>query len=411
MRVSPIKRNFGAFCVAGAALMPTHALGQTTIAPLLAADDPEYKIDPLSAGPINLQPRVIVTANYDDNVIASPDGAEVEDLEFIVRPELEASIGDTNMRFTLAGFGEFSRFSDFTTEDSDIYGVSGDFSYSPSLGDRLNMNAGYARLKENRGDPEARDLAIVGPRLVDDTFANISYRREGGRLLLGVEAAFSDLDAVSPLDDDRDFKTYSGRATVGYRVSGPIYATLTGFASVRDFRLEGTPILPDRDATTYGGQIGLSFIDSERLRGRARVGAFRFDPNDPGIEARTGFSVDASIAYLPTRRSALILEAFRGDVATFRRGAQARTDTRLALTGQFELRHNLYARTGLRWIQSRFIGSGIEEKIYGSNLGLEYLASRNVSLIAEANASERVSDDRTQEFDRLRASLSVRIRF
>ncbi len=354
---------------------------------------------------------MIATANYDDNVIASTDGTEVEDLEFIVRPELEASIGDTNMRFTLAGFGEFSRFADFTSEDSDIYGVSGDFSYSPSLGDRLNMNAGFARLKENRGDPEARDLAIVGPRLVDDTFANISYRREGGRLLLSVEAAFSDLDAVSPLDDDRDFKTYSGRATVGYRVSGPIYATLTGFASKRDFRLEGTPILPDRDATTYGGQVGLTFIDSERLRGRARVGAFRFDPNDPRIEARTGFSVDASIAYLPTRRTALILEAFRGDVATFRRGAQARTDTRMSLTGQFELRHNLYARTGLRWIQSRFIGSGIEEKIYGSNLGLEFVASRHLSLIAEANASQRVSDDPTQEFDRLRASLTVRFRF
>jgi hypothetical protein len=387
------------------------ASAQTVLAPLVAGDDPEYEIDPIPVGPVRLSPSLVVTSVYDDNVIASPDGTEIDDVEFIARPELVARVGDNNIRFELAGFGEFSRFADFTNEDSDIYGASGAFSYSPRAGNRLDVDAGYARLKENRGDPEARDLAGPGPRLIDSTFANAAYRNRGGRLLLNLTAAYNDLDAVSPIDDDRDFETFSGRATVGYRISGPVYATVTGFASVRDFRLEGTLTDPDRDATTYGGQLGVTIVESERLSGRVRLGAFRFDPEDPTLDARTGFSVDASLVLRPTRRSAVVFEAFRGDVATFLQGALARTDTRASLIGQFEMRHNLYARSGVRWVRSRFVGSGIEEDIIGGNLAVEFLANRRLSFIAQLDANNRSSDDSSQEFDRFRAGVTARIRF
>ncbi|MGB3808025.1 MAG: outer membrane beta-barrel protein [Erythrobacter sp.] len=411
MRVPSRLRTTGLICAIGAVIAPGPVFGQTTIAPIVAGDDPEYEIDPIPIGPVRVSPRIIANLNFDDNVLASPEGTEIEDVEFIVRPELEARYGDNNVRFELAGFGEFSRFADFTSENSDTYGVTGAFSYSPQGGSRFDVDAGYARLKENRSDPEARDLAGPGPRLIDSTFANARYRNQGGRILLNLQATFNDLDAIAPFDDERDFKTYAGRATVGYRVSGPIYATVTGFANVRDFRLEGTPIDPDRDATTYGGQIGVTVIASGRIRGRARIGAFRFEPDDPRLEARTGFSVDTSIIYQPTRRSAVILEAFRGDVATFRRGAEARTDTSVALVGQFEIRHNLFARANVRWIENRFVGGGITEDTFGSGLALEFIANRRLSLIGQVSAAQRTSDDPTQEFDKFQAAVTARIRF
>ncbi|MDJ0978689.1 MAG: outer membrane beta-barrel protein [Erythrobacter sp.] len=412
MRIIKVRPHIGAALAFGAlACSPTGALAQTSIAPLVAGEDPEYEPDPLTVGPFRLSPQIVATTVYDDNVIANPDGAEIEDVEFIVRPEMVARLGDRNIGFTLEGYGEFSRFADFTSEDSDTYGVSGDFSYSPSVSSRLNVGAGYARIKEDRGDPEARDIAGPGPRLVDSTFANVSYRRAGGRLLVALEAGYDNLDAISPIDDDRDFETFAGRATAGYRVSGPVYATVTGFVNYRDFRLEGTLVNPDRDATTYGGQVGLSFVESERLTGRARLGLFRFEPNDPTLDARTGFSADVSLTYLPTRRTALIFEAFNGDVATFRQGAIARTDTRVSLTGQFEVRHNLYARAGGRWIRNRFVGSGIDERILRSNAALEFLAGRGLSFVAEVQVSDRTSDDPTQVFDRFQASLGARFRF
>lgn len=412
MRVTKAGLRIGTTFALGALALPSSgALAQTTIAPLFAGDDPEYRIDPVTVGPVRISPRILIEAVYDDNVLASPDGTEIEDVEFIARPEFEARVGDQTMQFQLEAFGEFSRFADFTTEDSDTYGVSGRFSFSPDASNRLNVSAGYARQKENRGDPEALDLAGPGPRLFDTTFAGIDYRRTGGRFLTAFEGAYRNIDAISPFDDDRDFKTYAGSATVGYRVSGPIYATVTGFLNIRDFRLEATPTSPDRDAKTYGAQIGVNFAESERLRGRARVGFFRFDPSDPGLEPRTGFSANVGLTYLATRRLALILEAFNGDVATFRRGAQARTDTSVALTAQAEIRHNLYARAGARYTRNRFIGSGVEERIIASNVALEFLANRRLSFIAEVQASDRSSDDPTQEYNRLWASVGARLRF
>ncbi|MHA7819588.1 MAG: outer membrane beta-barrel protein [Erythrobacter sp.] len=412
MRAMLIRRHFFATVALGALIFPSaQAVAQSTVAPLFGGDDPEYQIDPVTVGPVRISPQIRVEAVYYDNVLAGPDGTEVEDVEFIARPELVARIGDQTMQFEIDGYGEFSRFADFTTEDSDTYGVSGRFSYSPDASSRLSVNAGYARLKENRGDPEARDLAGPGPRLFDNTFAGATYRRTGGRMLLALEADYSDIDAVSPFDDDRDFKTYAGSATVGYSVAGPIYATVTGFVNLRDFRLEATPTDPDRDATTYGAQVGISFAESERFRGRARVGLFRFDPSDPALDPRTGFSANVALTYFPTRRLAFILEAFNGDVATFRRGARARTDTSVSLTGQAEIRHNLYGRTSFRYARNRFLGSGIEERTLSSNIGLEFLASRRLSFIAQVQASDRSSDDPTQAFNRLWGSVGVRFRF
>lgn len=412
MQATKVRQRICTTAALGALIFPSaQAVAQTTIAPLFEGNDPEYQIDPVTVGPVRISPQILVEAVYDDNVLAGPGGTEVEDVEFIARPELVARIGDQTMQFEIDGYGEFSRFADFTTEDSDTYGVSGRFSYSPDASNRLSVNAGYARLKENRGDPEARDLAGPGPRLFDTIFAGVNYRRTGGRVLLAFEGDYSDVDAVSPFDDDRDFKTYAGRATVGYSVAGPVYATITGFVNLRDFRLEATPTDPDRDATTYGAQVGISFAESERFRGRARVGLFRFDPSDPTLDPRTGFSADVSVTYLPTRRIAFILEAFNGDVATFRRGARARTDTSVSLTGQAEIRHNLYGRAGFRYSQNRFLGSGIEERTLSSNIALEFLASRRMSFIAQVQASDRSSDDPTQKFNRLWGSVGVRFRF
>lgn len=389
----------------------TDVLAQTTVAPLLAGDDPDFKIDAITAGPVALRPHITAVISYDDNVIASPEGTEISDVEVVVRPELSARIGDNNLSFEVNGFGEFSRFADFSSENSDIYGASGLFSYSPKVGDRLNVSAGFARLKENRGDPEARLIAGPGPRLIDETSAAISYRQSESRIQFNLEATYSDLDALSPLDDDRDFETYAGRVTLGYRVSGPVSATATGFVNVRDFRLEATPFNPDRDAVTFGGQFGVSIAESERLRGRLRFGVFRFEPEDTAIAARTGLSADVSLAYLPTRRLAFILEGFNGDVATFRQGAEARTDSRISLITQVEMRHNFFGRVGARWVRSKFVGNGITEEIAGANVALEFLANRRLSLIAEGSAAQRTSDDPLQEFERFRVSLSARFRF
>ncbi|MEL7197050.1 MAG: outer membrane beta-barrel protein [Pseudomonadota bacterium] len=394
-----------AFCTGPA------ANAQTTIAPLVDGDDAEFKIDPITAGSLKISPVITATTRYDSNVLAEVANNEVDDLELIVRPEVGVEVGEGDFRLNFNGFGQFSRFLDLSSENADTYGADLGVNYSPSQGESLRSQVGFARLAEDRGDPEARNAAGPGPRLIDDLFATVRYRNEGGRILFDVEAIVRELDAVSAIDDDRDFTSFGGRATVGYRVSGPVYATVTGFATYRDFVLPPTAIDPDRDATTYGGRLGLSFVDNDRIRGRVGVGIFQFDPQDARLNSRSGLSVDASVSLLLDRRSAVVIDAFRGDVATFRAGAQSRTDTRAGVTAQVEMRHNFYGRVGLRYRDTKFVGSGISEETYGPNIAVEFLANRNLALIADASVSERVSDDVFENFERFRVGLTARVRF
>ncbi len=389
--------------------LPGALHAQTTIAPIVAGDDPEFQIEPIAAGPFRLEPQLLAQAVYDSNVLAD-EANEIEDLEFILRPELAAGVGNETARMRVEGYVQLSRFADLTTENSDTYGISLASLFSPSTGTSITAGAGFARLAEDRGDPEARELVGPGPRLIDTVFANAGYRKEDGRILLDIDAEFREFDAVSAIDRERDFVSYSGRAVVGYRVGGALYATVGGFVNKRDFRLEGTALEPDRDAVTYGGRLGVRWIGEGPIRGSIAVGLFRFDPEDARLDARTGLSVAASVSTLPTRRIAVVLDGFRGDVATFRQGASARTDTRLALTVQQEMRHNLFARYGVAWRESTFVGSGISEETYGPNVAVEYLFSRNLSLIADASYRNRSSDDPFDDFERFRAGLTVRLR-
>ncbi|MDG5750418.1 outer membrane beta-barrel protein [Qipengyuania sp. XHP0211] len=389
--------------------IPASLAAQTTIAPIIAAGDPEYQIQPITAGPFRLEPQLLAQTYYDSNVLAEEDN-EIEDVEFILRPELAASLGNETARLRIEGYVQLSRFTDLTTENSDTYGVSLASLFSPRTGSAFTAGAGFARLAEDRGDPEARELAGPGPRLIDTVFANAGYRKEDGRILLDIDAEVREYDAVAAIDRERDFLSYSSRAVVGYRVGGALYATVGGFVNKRDFRLEGTALEPDRDAVTYGGRLGVRWIGEGPVRGSAAVGLFRFDPQDARLDARTGLSIAASVSALPTRRIAVVLDGFRGDVATFRQGASARTDTRVALTVQQEIRHNLFARYGASWRESTFVGSGVSEETFGPNVAVEYLFNRNLSLIADATYRKRSSDDPFDDFERFRAGLTLRMR-
>lgn len=412
MKLGFERMRFASIFVLGAALCasaPTAA--QTTIAPLVDGDDSEFKIEPLTAGSLRIRPQVNAATSYDSNVLASTAGNEIDDLQLIVIPEVGVEIGDDQLRLNADMFAQFSRFLDLETENTETYGAVLGLTYNPSQTEQFGVQAGFQRLAENRGDAEARNIAPLGPRLFDNTFVEARYRRQGGRILLDMEAELRKSDAVSILDNDRDFTSYGSRVTLGYRASGPVYATATGFITFRDFVLPGTATDPSRNATTYGGRVGLNFVDSDNIRGRVGVGVFQFDPKDARLEARSGLSVDASVSVLLKRRLALTFDAFRGDVATFRTGAQARTDTRVSVGGQVEMRHNFYGRVGLRYRESDFIGSGITEQAYGPEFSVEYLANRNLSLIAGARVSERVSDDVSEEFERFRLELTARMRF
>src|SRR3546814_2282336 len=89
------------------------------------------------------------------------------------------------------------------------------------------------------------------------------------------------------------------------------------------------------------------------------------------------------MSYAIRPRTAITLDAFRGDVATVRTGALARTDTRIGIGVQQEVRHNLLFNAGLSWRQTDYRGTSDQtQRIWGGNVEAEYLLNSHLSIAA-----------------------------
>ena len=123
-------------------------------------------------------------------------------------------------------------------------------------------------------------------------------------------------DVLGPLNDERDFSSQFGSLTLGYRIGGSAYATVTGYANRRDFRLAQTSAGINQDATTVGGRVGIDLKPGGTIEGQASVGLFRLNFKDPTLSSRSGLSAEAAIIYRPRRqglqsRSALLQAMLR----------------------------------------------------------------------------------------------------
>ena len=238
----------------------------------------------------------------------------------------------------------------------------------------------------------------------------MGYRREGGTWLIGVGGEVNVFDYLASADADRNHTSWTGQASLGRRIGGLSFATLTAFVNTRDFKIVDISGI-NRDATTYGVRGGVSIDPGGLIQGEASVGVFRFEPKDNAIDAYTGLSLAGNLSYRPTQRTTLILEAFRGNVVSFRAGAVSRTDTRFQLTAQQEIRHNLFGRVGAFSRNTEYRGNRESERTRGVESELDYLVNRNVALNLQARYATRSSDNPFQEFDRFRALVGVRLHY
>lgn len=386
----------------------SNQIGST--APAVYANDKEYKALPLHLGSLDVTLGGEADALYDSNIYAAPSGAQ-DDVRFDISPRVAIRTAPAPVSFELNASGTIRRFVDHPTENAEAWLVDGDVHWQTGPTSNLSASVFSRRSIEDRSDPEARRDPNAGPRLIDSLGGLVSYHRVATRTLLDVQANVTKFNALSDVDADRDFAAYAGQGTFGLRVTGRAYVTATAFVARREFRLEYSASGSKRNTTTFGGRLGIDFQPGGVLEGGLSVGVFRFNPDDPGTPGHTGLSVAGNLTYRPKRRTAILLDAFNGDVATFRVGATQRTDTIAKLSVQQEIRHNLYATVSAGYRRTKYTGSGLHEQTWTGSGEVEYLFSRNISVAATAAYGTRSSDAWTLTFDRFRGGVALRVRF
>lgn len=377
---------------------------------VLDLERPGYEPRQIKIGSVVLSPELDAGVVYDSNIYASHSG-RTSDVLFTVRPMLAARSDQAKVRWQAELSAEFRRYESTSIENSNSYAATAAVATSLLKGVTATAKMSYRRAVENRSDPEVRQNPASGPPLIDIATGEVGLRAGRGKVGLSVKGLVEKYDFVSPLDSDRDFKSYRATARLLYQVSPAAHAFVQGYVNQRDFRLREVGTGASRNGRTLGGLVGLQFDPGGKVRGDIGAGLFRYKAASSRFQSFSGFGVDASLIYTPRARTAVLLDAFRGDVATARNGASGRIDTRARLGIQQEIRHNLLGQAAVRVRETRYRGVSEKLRTVGADLDLEYLVNRHFSIALIGQLTKRTGGQLRDRFERARVGLEVRARY
>jgi hypothetical protein len=389
---------------------PAHAQSVQTQSSALHPPPSEYEPIGIRSGNLILYPDLFAGVAYDDNIYAEPTNTKSDEI-FELVPQVRAQAGQGAWNFRALGLADIRRYAKHHSENSVGAIVQGEATFTPRDNESFHVLAGWQRRVEDRGDPEANPGIGVGPRIASVFNGQIDYHRARGQWLVDAVANVTRSNYLAAEDLYRDHTSVGGQLTAGRLVGGLTFATVTAFVEHRSFDRKIDLSGFDRDATTYGARAGIQISPGGLLEGSASIGVFHFDPVDKQIDPYTGLSISADLIYRPTERTSVLLDAFRGNVATYRTGAKSRTDTRFGVTIQQEIHHDLFAHLTGYVRDSKYRGGGLTETTYLAEGGIEYLVNRNVVIGALDRYGKRTSNDPLHEFERNRAMAYVRLRF
>ena len=393
-----------------AGLSDAHAQDLAPSTPLEGAPAALFEPTPLRLGSATVTIGGSARLEYDSNIYAQAFG-EKDDFRLQFRPYVDLLRKGSALELTARAEGDFRKYFQYDKEDAAGGRVAAGLNWTPSAADRLNVAAGWQHLIEDRGEPEGNTLPSIGPRELNLVDGDFSYLHQGSRIGFLVKATGARMRYTRAVDEERDLDAVGGLARVMLRVAPLMSVFVEGVAAHRNFRLAPVPGQFNRDASTYGARVGIAIDPGGTLRGDAAVGVYRLDAKDKRIETQTRMSVQIGLTYAPRPRTAIALEGFIGNVATYRTGVQSREDMRFRLGINQEIRHNLNGQLGVLYRRSKYFGTGDTDRLYGVTGELEYAVNRRVAIAATARFSKRDSSVALDEFDRMRGGLELRIHY
>ena len=354
-----------------------------------------------------LMPSLTATSRYDSNVFATSKDTR-SDAVFNIAPNLDYRNTGRGWDLRANAYADFRLLARYTTENAAAYGASAAGEFDFSAASRVTAGLGFAHAVEARSDPEANPV-LVNPARLNTVQGNVGYTYSPGRLGLTVRGAWSQVRYRDAADADRDYTSYGGSLRLFWGATPRFNPYLQPYVLRRDARLPVDFNGVDHDVTTVGVLGGTTIAIADRWSGDFGVGAFRANPDGP-LESFTGLAVRGNLAWSPTPRTVLTLNALSGDVATVRAGANGRIDTVVGLRLDEEVRHNLLLNAGIAFDRTSY-RSNLQRvlRTLTATVEVQYLINRNLRLFVAGSHTDRRADDPLDRFVRTTAAIGIRV--
>ncbi len=289
------------------------------------------------------------------------------------------------------------------------------------LAGRVDIRTGlHADLRASyRRDPESRDDPNVPPGVDDDMDVErirgeASITREIGRVGLTLRGAvqknnYDDDAAIARMPRDYRSEEVGGRASYELVEGAALFVDST--LNRRRYDQPFSPAGPRRGSRGYKVLTGVEVRLTPVISGEAGIGYQRQTPDDPVLAVVDGPAFQGSLTWEPSALTTVTLSgaltAEEASIDPFVSGARV---GRANLSVTHALRRNLIATLNLGYTRTSYVGAPQRETFRRAGLGLEYLMSREVALVAEASHQRFASSVPGSDYNETRVEVGVRVR-
>jgi hypothetical protein len=363
-------------------------------------------LPPLTLGPFTLDPRLVVTLGYDDNVFATPDNEQGDDY-LVISPSLRATAQGSDYRVVLRGGVDLGRYADFVEENYNDVWVQTGGQYQLAPGSLVFGGLDYYFEHEDRSSPDA----VFGsePTTYNDVEAHLglSQRLAPVTLRLGGTLQwldFNDTPAVggSINEDDRDRVQTELGARMLYELSDALRPFVQGTADIRRYQQTPDDAGYERDSTGFRLSAGAIYQPAESVELEGFLGVMHQGYLDERFDPFWAPAFGARLSWQTTPRASLIGNIDRTLEETTQTGASSYLYTEYGLDLLYRLAPGLTANLHGSFSSSDYndidrvddfyeVGWGIKQFITPNIfVALDHSYLRRDSTLAEADYDENV---------------------
>lgn len=390
------------------------AFGRDRNVSVLQRQHPDYEPVPMHVGILELTPSMAVAAGYDDNLFAvrSP---RIDDAYLHLVPRLKIVRPSPDLKLTLNGQFDLTRYADRTSENQTNYRIDGSGHYVISNATAFDFSALHGRFAQERTDPDSPVLATRPIRFTITEGSGI-LTHVFNRLRLRGQVDLEQRDYRDGRDpqgnmvdqDFRDRTTYTGTGIGEYALSPSL--SLFGAASynIRDYRTRIGPV-PARDSQGYEIAAGTSFELGAKARGSFRAGYLKQHYRDPFFDDISGLLVRGQLEYFLTPLVTLTAKVDRTVNETGILEAAGYLSTTASIAADYELLRNFILSASVEKEARDFNNIDRNDDRWNLRASGTYRLSPRIALRADLlrRSQSSVGTVPGREFEKTRMSVGV----
>lgn len=413
-RNSRIRALTGRVITCAAALGLVVAVQHSSVRAQIAVSE-AYEPLGIRAGSFIAYPELRLEGQYTDNVARTRRSRD-DDVGLAVAPRLllRSEWPRHELRLDLSSRHVF--YSDRSDQDETTADLRGGLRLDFRGGLTGDTEAYFAQTEESTAAADVPDAA-VSPRQDQRFGTSFALTYQPARLATTLRGGldvyrFGDVqlaDGTIEDNSDRDFMAPFAALRLGYSVSPAVRTYAEARYQPFLYRREVDRNGLRRSSDGYILAVGLDFNPDPLWSVSGEVRYEIRDRDDPNLKTVRGFGFAGTVAWRPTRLTTIRLAAASGLEETVVAGASSVRRNSIGLGAEHVLRDTVGLEVRASYSRDDYRGADITDETYRLALGLSYLLSRDVALLAGYRYTVFDTTAPERDYTENRFTLGVRL--